>query len=229
MKIVGIEVRRQSAIVSAFVAVVVLACAIAIYRLPSADRTVPNITSILQLGLVAVGLISLLLLAEQNRQISCGNAEQSKQTASWNKCLSYHNFFGDLITMQMSQALRGTTDACGFTSAMQNVEPMSANSVEDVVRDDAHSRVCSSYLDDFEEFCAAVHAGVVDKEYAYTLEATRVIRAWIVYEPYITKRRSSVRYSRCYIELQRLAATWIKRREEEEAKKNASEGVKPRV
>lgn len=180
--------------------------------------TLEQTARIVELGLLALGLLSLFLIAEQTRL-----------TAKWNKLLSYHQFFGELITSEMVSDLRKVAETCGFSEEMRQLKPIHSASLECIVNSDEHMNTISAYLDEFEEFCAAVHAGVADHEYAYTLEATRVIRAWVVFEPFITRRRATVRYSRCYLELERLGGAWLERREKEAKDKADKDGVRPHV
>lgn len=197
---------------------ILLAAAIVIWAVPATRSTFESVARVVELAILTIGLTSLVLLARQTRT-----------TAKWSKLLSYHQFFGDLITKEMVVALQETAKLCTFEECMKKLEPMSSAAVDAVLADPAHDTVVSSYLDEFEEFCAAVHAGIADPEYAYTLEATRVIRAWIVFEPFIRRCRASTKYSRCYLELQRLGSAWKTRREAEESKKDAADGVRNHV
>lgn len=209
---------RGKGLPSVVAAAVLVACVIAVMRMPPDDRSYQNVGQIIELGLLSVGLLSLVLIARQTRT-----------TAKWNKLLSYHQFFGELISPATLVQMTGAAEACGFSEQMLKISPMTDDSVNKVLASPDHDQTVSTYLDEFEEFCAAVHAGIVDNEYAYTLEATRVIRAWVVFEPFITQCRSKTKYSRCYIELQRLGVAWKGRREKEEARNHATDGVRPHV
>lgn len=200
---------------------IALVAGLAILLLPwttSSGRTFSNVMAILELAVIAFGLCSLLLVAEQ-----------IQQTAKWNKLLSYHQFFGDLITTEMVKDMLAVAETCGFKEAMNSVQPMSLESRRALEDDLAAVKTVAAYLDEFEEFCAAVQAGVTDQEYAYTLEATRVIRAWTVFAPFIQSQRASLRFSRCYLELERIGGAWRDRRETETKQKYAQDGVQQHV
>src|SRR5690606_22309594 len=152
-----------------------------------------------------------------------------RQAGKWNKLLSYHQFFGNLITTELVKTVLAVASRHGFASCMNSLQPMSQESLAKLEADSDGLKDIQAYLDEFEEFCGAVHAGVTDTEYAYTLEATRVIRAWTVFEPYIRVQRAKHTYMRCYLELERLGVAWKQRRDEEARQKNAQDGVKPSV
>ncbi len=192
-----------------------------IWQLPALDkdgRSFENVIAVVEVTLLAVGLYSLALVSEQSRQ-----------TAKWNKLLSYHQFFGELISLELVKTMLAVAGRCGFHDAMDRVEPMTEASRAAVEADGEALKTVSAYLDEFEEFCGAVQAGVTDREYAYTLEATRVIRTWVVFGPFIRSQRARHSLSRCYLELERLGIEWARRRESEAQRKYTLDGVKPHV
>jgi len=213
----------------------VLLSALAIWQLPNMTtegRSFTNVMAIVQAALVALGLYSLYFVAEQARQTAAQvrlSADQVRQTAKWNKLLSYHQFFGELITTDMVKEMLSVAEKCDFKAAMNGVTPMSDDSRRKLEGEPIDVKTVLAYLDEFEEFCGAVQAGVTDHEYAYTLEATRVIRTWIVFGPFIQVQRASHPFSRCYLELERLGSAWKLRREQETQQKYAQDGVQPHV
>ena len=213
---------------------VFVVAAASIWLLPTlgSTRSFTNVMAIIQSALVALGLYSLYFVAEQARltaeQVS-QTREQTQQTAKWNKLLSYHQFFGELITTEMVLEMMAVAERCGFKDAMNSVQAMSLASRQALENDPVAVKTVAAYLDEFEEFCAAVQAGVTASEYAYTLEATRVLRAWIVFEPFIQSQRATHRFSRCYLELERIGSAWKERRERETQQKYAQDGVQQHV
>lgn len=200
--------------------VVVAAAGLAAYSLDDANRTVVNYVLIVQTAGIVLGLGSMFLLGMQlsaankqaacsveqltlaNSQASCSveqlalTARQLVQTANWNKTLSYHQFFGDLVTRELADKVRAVVRKHKFDDAFTSLTAMSPTSLTDLMVDQEADSLISAYLDEFEEFCAAVKAGVVENGYAYGIEATRVIRAAVVFGPYIHRARSGTKYSR---------------------------------
>jgi hypothetical protein len=118
---------------------------------------------------------------------------------------------------------------CGITEKMEGIKELDKHQVDAIFANEAFKSTFARYLDCYEGFCAAVHAGVVDKDYAYTLEATKVIRAWTVFKPFVRRLRSSNEYSRCYLELERLGAAWKQQRDQEIEESNRQQGVRAAV
>jgi hypothetical protein len=204
------------AVLSAAAVVTICWC---VYRsLTDAQVTFENLSKIVELGILGVGLVSLLLIFQQNQQVR-----------RWNKILSYHQFFGDLISDEMAAKIQQTVNACGAAVEVAANNPISAESARAMAESDDHKQVVSSYLDEFEEFCGAVNAGVVQEEYAYSLEATRVIRTWNVYKPYIELRRSSFKNSLFYLELEVVAGRWSEERQKKVASANKKAGMRNHV
>ena len=96
------------------------------------------------------------------------------------------------------------------------------------------------YLNDFEEFCGAIRAGVVNENYARELEGDRTINAYFAFVEFINLIRNEAEESgrreidksdgtdetkqlreyrrKPYQELRSIAVSWRKRREKEFAK-----------
>lgn len=227
--------RREPHPVNLFLLVVSLVSClglVAVFCLDSKSRTVPNVVLIVQTCLIAVGLLSLVFIARQVRIVR----EQARSDQVWRKTLSYHQFFGDLVTTEVREKIAKVATECGFLDARQNGEPISTDAVKKIKKSPKHDAVIATYLDEFEEFCGAVHAGLLDRDYAYTLEATRIIRAWRLFEPYVIATRLETRDHRTYIELERLGENWRERRKMDDDRDRkarldltASNGVKGHV
>ncbi|MNN38781.1 hypothetical protein D3C81_1527930 [compost metagenome] len=113
---------------------------------------------------------------------------------------------------------------CGFVEQMDKQAAITDDSINKIFQH-ADRSVLSSYLDDFEEFCGAVNAGVVNGDYAYKLESTRVIRIWVVFNPYIRKSRHNHNDERCYLEIERLGSAWKQRRDAESTAVTTNNGM----
>jgi len=190
-----------------------------VWLTPAGERTPAAVGAIVQTGAVLIGLLSLVLIARQIR----ATAAQAAHVAAVNSALAYHQYFGDLITVQIRRQLAAVANDCGFAEARKKGEPMSPEAVKCIKDSPKHDSVVSSYLDEFEEFCAAIHAKLLNEDYAYGLEATRIIRTWAVFGPYILSSRTETQDFRTYVELERVATAWTeRRRREDELEKNAA-------
>lgn len=199
-----------------------------IWAIPADERSPAAIAAILQTGAILVGLLSLVLIARQIRT----TAAQAAHVAAVNSALAYHQHFGDLITVEIKRQMAEVAERCGFKESRQKGEPISADAVKCLKDNPVHDSVVSCYLDEFEEFCGAIHAQLLNEDYAYGLEANRVIRAWAIFKPYVLNSRTETEDFRTYMELERVALRWKDRREaedEEEANsarnRNAAKGV----
>ncbi|MBB4726328.1 DUF4760 domain-containing protein [Xanthomonas arboricola] len=185
-----------------------------IWFLDPASRTVANVSAVVQSGAIIIGLLSIVLLSRQIRA-----------TADWSSVLSYHQFFGDLITVETRRQLQEVAVACGFQKSREDATPIVQESIKTLQANPAHSAVVAAYLDEFEEFAAAVHAGVVQERYAYRLEGNRLIRTWQVFGPYIEACRQRQKDAHCYLEIEKLGTSWHARRQSEVAAANSKNGV----
>lgn len=201
-------------------AVVVVVTAIACFRWT--DHSFDQVQKTIETGVFAIGLLSLFFMYQQGAT-----------TARWNKSLSYHQLFNDLTTPSQVEEIWAVAHRRNFEEQFRSMQPMLDASVRDLLQTEEQAskdnRVVKSYLDRFESLCGAVNCGLVYNDYAYSLEATRVIRVYTVFEPLITSMRALNKYSRCYLELERLATEWRRRRDDELEKKSKQDGVRPHV
>ncbi|HHA2501847.1 TPA: DUF4760 domain-containing protein [Stenotrophomonas maltophilia] len=169
---------------------------------PEGDNQLATRASVIQAGGVVIGLFSIVLAAIQVRV-----------NANWNKVLSYHNHFGQLITTDVLDRLEKTAEAKEFTDNLKNRTPISKEVAQAIYDDGKHDRVLSCYLDEFEEFCGAVNLGAVDMDYAYRLEGTRVVKVWEVFQNYAFYCREKMDCPTIYKQLEHLAGNWHDRME----------------
>ncbi len=134
-------------------------------------------TRILEILMLASGALSIVMLAAQLRQ-----------QAAWNKVLSFHEYFSDVPSPDNVVALHATFRRLNI-ELPNYADPLSdANSdliigdttVDADIGNGRRARVIvQAYLDDLEEFCAAVNADIVSDSYARDIEGTRTIRAFL--------------------------------------------------
>ena len=196
-----------------FLGLVVVTLSVSIYW-RGGSWTFDEKVKLIETTILALGLESLLLVASQNRA-----------TVVWNRLLSYHEYFQEMPPEARIRALVAAGDKLGFASCLRDLKPLDSTHVDAINADKDAILAIRAYLDDFEEFCAAVNAKIVDENYVYNIEGTRIIRASVVFEPMIRAFRHENRYTQCYLELQKLGDAWKKRREWEVERANHSRGV----
>ena len=186
---------------------------------------------VIELTILSLGLLSLIALIAQLRQ-----------TAAWNRVLSYHEYFKELPSADKVRALASTLQRLGIRQPNFG-QPLSDDDVRKVRADtgiqqpdggfrEIGDSVVRAYLNDFEEFCGAVNAGVVSNCYARELEGTRTINAYYGFEPMIriyrqqqgeiaaqhaTVSKGRIR-GKAYCELRKVAREWKARREWEHSR-----------
>jgi hypothetical protein len=142
----------------------------ALWEIPKQEFTRTEILKTIEAIIGGLGVSSLLLLWAQLRH-----------TAVLGKLTSYHDHFHDLPSIGKVRDLYRALGRCKvevptwYTPMSEadreklfaDVEPPPA-SAELAVRE---------YLNDFEEFAAAIKCGLVDDDYAYRIESTRVLNA----------------------------------------------------
>jgi hypothetical protein len=196
-------------------------------------RSFEQTSQLIENTLLALGLVTVILLIAQLRQ-----------TASWNSVLSYHEYFGELPNNQRAEDLYSVLQRLNIP-VPSAAEPMSKENAGKVWDDTGLAspdgvfrlvgrRVVREYLNDYEEFCGAILAGVVNEPYARELEARRVIGANYGFEEIVKLYRAEIAEKpvakpqteqaarnllafrqKPYQELRRVATSWRRRREKE--------------
>lgn len=165
---------------------------------------------------------------------------QTRNDTRWNGVLSYHDYFDELPVQQKLNDLYKVLNVCSVEIPTL-LKPLSE---EDFQKIDAAAKpgsaettaleglrprgVVRAYLNDFEEFAGAVEQGVVDEDYAYSLEGTRVLVAYFGFRAFIESDRKTDKEEECkmnlkgkdidflvpksYLLLERLAKRWLARR-----------------
>ncbi len=166
-------------------------------------------TDIAQVAITALGLGSVVLLWKQLRD-----------TSRWNKLLTYNNFFMSFPEYEASVALREVLKGHNQDHILRDKEAVLPPEVARKLyegNDPEGSKLCMDrYLDSFEMFCAAVHCGLIEEDYAYKLEGGRVIRNFRRFERYIGLAQESNK--RAFAQLKLCANRWIVRRKAEDEK-----------
>ena len=201
---------------------VVLAGCITLYCMPHTEFTRDKIISVVSVVLTGLGVSSLLFVWAQLRH-----------TATQDKLISYHAYFQDLPRTEKVTALYVSMGRLGIDRPIwQN--PLSTLQRDQIVADrvpapESAEIAIREYLNDFEEFAAAVNVGLVDDEYVYHIESARILNAYYGFEKLIEhwllddqrkateNKATGVTPTDYYGELKRLAGLWKARKLEEVA------------
>jgi hypothetical protein len=208
---------------------VLIAGGVTLYLMPHAEFTRDKILAVLNVVVTGLGVASLLFVWAQLRH-----------TATQDKLVSYHAYFQDFPRAQKVNALYASMGRLGIERPIwQN--PLSAAQRDRIIADTEPAPATTEiaireYLNDFEEFAAAVNVGLVDNEYAYHIESSRILNAYFGFEKLIEhwlledqkkateNRAAGVTPSDYYGELKRLAELWkarkLKEVEEAERQRN---------
>lgn len=139
---------------------------------------------------------------------------QLQQTTKWNKLRSFHDYFSDVPTREHQThffELLADFDHNNQTAILEKIKKREALTRKEAeqLRDDADvSSALYAYLDDYEELCGAIRSGIVDEDYAYSMDRTRICRTRTVYKTFIDLLRDSDggrRISCAYEELYQVA------------------------
>jgi hypothetical protein len=208
----------------------------AIFQLPSPENTRESVIAVLDVMLGGLAVASLLLVWAQLRYTST----QSKLTA-------YHEHFRELPKESKVIAMYVTMARLKIEQPQWQT-PLSTASRNAILNDDAAAPetafiVVREYLNDFEEFAAAVNSGLVDNDYAYHIESARTLNAYFGFEELIgfwlrddqeraqRQRTAGMAPHDYYGELRKLAARWRARKLEEvaEVERRNTRGISTRL
>jgi len=154
----------------------------------------------------------------------------------WKRVLAYHDYFDQVPAPGKADVLRMYLLELEIREPPTAYRPIDVNVTEKIWQDQGNSHrppgrvVVHNYLNDFEQFCAAVKEGVVDDSYARELRGTRVIDAFFGYQCIINKTREVQEkdaetrtdsgaappfQSKYFLELQLIATKWHAKRAQE--------------
>lgn len=167
----------------------------------------------------AAGLLSVLLVRRQlhaqevileaHRQQQEESYEQLQRDHDWRCYAFYHQHFSDLPAADLRKGvydLAHSPDTQFIECFADRGRPMPAEVLTKVMGSASEWDYIRPYLDGFETFCGAINAKLVDDDYAFSLQATRVIRNYTVFEPLIQEyRRAS---PSAYCEFYKVAYRW---------------------
>lgn len=218
------SIRPRAIEVAAIVAalIVVLCGGATVYLMPHSDFTLDRVLQVVAAVISALGVATLLVLWAQLRH-----------TSVQGKLGAYHEFFQDLPRAEKVGAVYRTMGRLRIDRPLWQT-PLTPAQRDLIVKDstpepDKAEIAIREYLNDFEEFAAAVNVGLVDDDYTYHVESARVLNAYYGFEEIINywllddqqkaaaSRATGVAPSDYYGELKKLAERWRARKLEEVA------------
>ncbi len=201
--------------------------------IPEEELTRGELLRVFEVGFTALAGTSLLFLWAQLRH--AGNL---------NKLIAYHEYFHDLPTSGKVLRLYAAIDRLDIEIPLWQA-PLTEDEKDSILEDtveapDRADIAVREYLNDFEEFAAAVNSGLVGEDYAYHLESARTLNAYYGFREVIDHwlaedrkkasrlRESGIATSDYYGELAKLAERWKARKLREAAKQaRPNGGVEP--
>jgi hypothetical protein len=222
-KDVNISPRTIEAIAIAFSIVVIIIGGWAFSKIPPPELNRKEVIKLIGAIVGSLGVASLLLVWAQLRH-----------TATLNRLLSYHQYFHDLPNINKVRDVYRALLRCKIPVPTWNT-PLSEAERDILLKDTEEPPgnavlVVREYLNDFEEFAAAINCGLIDEDYAYRLEATRALNAYYGFWEVITHwlaedRRRAERAgnfapltTNYYGELKSVVERWRLRKEAEAAR-----------
>jgi hypothetical protein len=189
---------------------------------------------------LGLGALSIILLWAQLRAANAQEQEanaREKDNSTWKRVLTFHEHFDRVPSEPRAQALRQYLLELNITDPPTTYRPIDEDIAEKIMSDSGTSArptpgrvILIEYLNDFERFCGAIRAGVVNEDYARDLRGTRVIDACYGFSAFVTlyrqrqdlaaKGRTKFR-SQSFCELRLLGEKWFKMRAQEQAEHEA--------
>lgn len=199
---------------------IVIGGTITIYLMPHTDFTLDEVLRVLGVIISALGVATLLFLWAQLRH-----------TAVQDKLFAYHRFFQDFPKAEKVSALYRTMGQLKIDRPRWQ-KPLTLSQRDLIINDqtpepDKAEVAIREYLNDFEEFAAAVNVGLLDADYTYHVESARILNAYYGFEQminyYLTEdeqklaanKAAGVLPSDYYGELKKLAENWKNRKVKE--------------
>ncbi len=184
-----------------------------------------EVVPVLQLAISIIGVIGVYLLWYQ-----------IKTTHLWNKANSQHVLLSNLPSQEDEAFVWKLVEASEKDHKGAITEMASREIYENL---DNWVKL-KSFLNKFEQLCAAINAKTVDESYAYAVHSARITDVYFKFHHYIDYIRVIADDDEIYIEIQKVASRWHERykntKKSREAqlkelgeKLNNSSGTKPIV
>jgi hypothetical protein len=141
---------------------------------------------------LAVGALSIILLWAQLRAASAQEHEENV----WKRIMCLHEHFKDIPRLERSEPVRKYLLTTFPNRAPPSAYfPLTDDEVAKIMADRGDAGTARGdtliyrYLNDWEDFCGAISVGVVDEDYARSMEGGRLIDAFFGYRKVIEAYR----------------------------------------
>ena len=175
-----------------------------------------DIIPILQLLVSVLGLISLFLLWWQIRQ-----------TTLWNKLQAQQTFLSH-TTLRLEEEMQQAAKEAGVI-VKARVEPLSEVEIQKIWDNDKAYHALMRLLNDLENTCTAIHAGIVDPDIAYSSHGIRITHYHKIYSPVIKKLQQHYHSEDILAEFDKLTEEWNKKRETTERRRKLTGRVTRKI
>lgn len=158
----------------------------------------------------SAGLFSVLLIRRQlwiQEQQATQTLEQLKIDHQWKTYESYHRHFANVPDRPTRDKLIDRLKQLGLIPCFKHRgSPIDDDQVRLICECPEVFDDIKASLDCFEAFCGAINAKLVDEDYAFSLQATRVVRHHTVFAPLIAELHKGS--PSAYVELTKVATRW---------------------
>lgn len=156
------------------------------------------------------GLFSVLLIRRQLWHQEKQAERTMKQLVAdheWRTYAFYHQHFNELPTESCKKEVYALAERHGFLANFRDRgTALSRETAEALLHDKEQMDPLRYYLDSFESFCGSINAKLLDEDYAYALQGTRVVRNHAVFFPLIERWQAGA--PTAYVELCKVAVRW---------------------
>jgi hypothetical protein len=169
-----------------------------------------DVVPILQLIVSAFGLASLFLLWWQLRQ-----------TNLWNKLNSPQNFVNPAASIDLERKVYDSLKKLGVDVVNLN-RSITQEELNKIIENDDAYFATKAYLNDLENLGVAISIGAADLDLTYAVHSARLIRAYVIFRPFIKALRDRQSNPEIYIEIEKIALDWQRKqiaRQEAQKKK----------
>ena len=178
-------------------------------------------SSFAELIVLSVGLVSLKLVHKQ----LIAQTEQARKDLGWKRINSFYEFFSAVPRDDINAKLHDLAVELSITEHFDHGTRAIDSSTADRIDSDATAtNTVKMYLDCWEGFAGAVRCGLVDNDFAYSMECGRVVRTYTIFKPFID-RIQQINNPHAYLELEMLAKVWEDRRRTEKEQSRVSNSV----
>ena len=161
-------------------------------------------------GLKVIGLTSLIFIWYQIRQARL-----------WNKLKSEFNFLNLSKDAEFELAVQNAFKALAIPIVGRSTA-LDAAEVTKVFADENARHAIKTFLNYFENMCAAINVGHADEDLAFAVHSAEVLRTYMLFQPVIAEIRAVYKDDELFVELEKTCLRWkaieeTKRKEQQQA------------